>query len=97
MTIQVCSYTADYPIKDQPDWGKIYNTLQEAIIAARFAYSTLTRYEDRYTAIEVIKDDAIVTIFVIWRGQEAYGKEAGLLSLILSEERTTVYEDYEAA
>jgi hypothetical protein len=96
MTIQVCSYTADYPIKEQPNWGQTYNTLQEAIIAARFAYNFLSKYEDRYTTIEVIKDDAIVTIFVIWRGQEAYGKEAGLLTLILSEERQD-YEDYEAA
>jgi hypothetical protein len=96
MTIQVCSYTSDYPIKDQPDWGKTYNTLQEAITAARFAYNFLSKYEDRYTTIEVVKDDEIFTIFVIFKGTEAYGKEAALLSLILSEERQ-VYEDYEAA
>lgn len=96
MTIQVCSYTADYPIKDQPNWGQTYNTFQEAIIAARFAYNFLSKYEDRYTAIEVVKDDKVFTIFVIFKDQEAYGKEAALLALILSEERQ-VYEDYEAA
>ena len=88
MTIYVCSYSVSYVIKDQPYWGKTYNTLSDAIAAARYAYKTLSNYTDRFTTIEIEDDKGkIFTIFIIFRDQEAFGKEAGLLSRSYSGQR----------
>lgn len=76
MTYEVISMTGDYPVEAQPLWDKKFDSLAEAIAAAKSQQTLLSKkWPNLFTCVSDTEEDTLVE-WLIFGGVEFTGVDA---------------------